>query len=103
MDEIKIIQGDTYEAKLKCTGIEDFSIIDKIFFSCADLSVCKEIKYDEEAGSYVLKFTPEETAKMPACITDFDITVRYTDSNRFTPIYRKRIVVQRKVNACDGT
>lgn len=103
MEEIKIIQGDTYEAKLKCTGIDDLSIIEKIFFSCKDLEVCKEIKYDEEVGSYVLKFTPEETAKMPDCISDFDITVKYTDSNVQTPIYRKKITIQRKVNLCGGT
>ena len=101
MEEIKIIQGDTYEAKMRCIGIDDLSIIEKIFFSCKDLEVCKEIKYDEEVGSYVLKFTPEETAKMRACVSDFDITVKFVDSNKHTPIYRKKIIVLRKVNTCE--
>ena len=100
MDEIRIIQGDTYEAKLRWTGIDDVSIIEKVVFSCKDLGICKEVRYHEEEGAYLLKFTHEETIAMQPCDTDFDITITYTDKTVQTPIYRKRIIIQRKVNLC---
>lgn len=102
MEEIKIIQGDTFEVKVKCTGVDDLSIIGKIYFSCKELGVVKEIEYDEENAGYILRFTPEETANFKPCTADFDITIKYTDGNTQTPVYRKIITVQRKVNICDG-
>ena len=100
MDKITIIQGDTYEAQLSFTGIDDFSVFDKILFSCNDLGVCKEIEFDEELNSYVLKFSPEETQNMTSGRATFDITVIYKDSNVQTPIYCNDILVKRKVNGC---
>lgn len=100
MDEISIIQGDSYEAKLRFSGISNNSVIESVMFSCSKLRKCKYVDFDEESQSYLLRFTPEETANFEPCVTDFDITIKYTDKNVQTPIYRKTITIFRKVNLC---
>lgn len=100
MDKITIIQGDTYEAQVSFTGIDDFSVFERIIFSCKDFGICKEIEFENELNCYVLKFTPEETKNMKSGSSTFDITVIYKDRNVQTPIYCNDILVKRKVNYC---
>ena len=100
MDKISIIQGDGYEAKLRFSGIPDVRAIKRVTFSCNFLNLCKEVEYDEEEGAFILRFTPRETSSLTPCVTDFDITVEFDNENVQTPIYRKSITIQRKVNLC---
>ena len=99
MEEIKIIQGDTYTAKMNCIGIDN-TLISKMIFSCNKLGVCEDILYDESAKCYVIKLTPDKTASMAEGVSDFDITANFKDGSVRTLVYRKKIIVQRKVNTC---
>ena len=99
MSNIVIIQGDTYEAELEIIGLTDLSVIEKCVFTCSYLQLCKELQANEN-GKNELKLSHEETEKLKACVSDFDITVYLKDENVATVIYRAKVKVLEKNNKC---
>ena len=99
MEEIKIIQGDTYTAKMNCIGIDN-TLISKMIFSCNKLGICEDILFDKSVNCYVINLTPDKTASLAEGVSDFDITAKYKDGSVRTLVYRNKITVQRKVNTC---
>ena len=99
MSEFRIIQGDSYKVKINFINV-DVELIDKMQFSCKDLNFCKEVEFDDVAKDYVINLTPNETATMSECVSDYDITAKFKDGSVKTLVYRKKLIVQKKVNTC---
>ena len=95
-NEITIIQGDTYQAKLTVKGLDSTQYVDKCVFSCCYLNIKKEMEIKD--NSFLLKFTPEETMAMKNCETDYDITLSFVDESIDTVIYGGKIKVLLKKN-----
>ena len=99
MNEISIIQGDSYEATLEISGLTNVSIVDKCVFSSSYLGICKELNLSSsDEAKYILSFTAEETSKMEPSISDFDITIFFTDDSVATVIYQGKIKIFNKKN-----
>ena len=101
MNNIELIQGDTYETTLEIDGLEDFSLLEKVAFSSADLGLCKELTFNQEDSTYLLILLPSETEKFKSGIFDYDITIKFTNNNVLTVIYQGEIMVKEKKNRCD--
>lgn len=100
MNDIFIIQGDTYEANLNIVGIESISVIEKCVFSCQYFGICKNLEKSENA--FKLHLSPSETEVLKIGKSDYDITLFFTDDNVATVIYGGVIQVLPKKNKCDG-
>lgn len=100
-NRIELIQGDTYETTLEIEGLEDFSLLEKVTFSSADLDLCKELTFNQADSTYTLLLLPNETDKFKSGIFDYDITIKFTNDNVLTVIYQGEIMVKEKKNRCD--
>lgn len=99
-NRIELIQGDTYETALEINGLTDFTIIDKVTFSSADLGFCKTLTFNTKEKNYSLILLPEETDRCKEGRYDYDITIKFKDKNVLTIIYKGEIVVLLKKNRC---
>lgn len=99
MNDIIIIQGDTYEAELTINGLDTLDVVEKCIFSCKYLDLCKECEKNET--TFRLYLSPEETQALTPCKSDYDITLYFTDSNVATVIYGGTIQIYPKKNNCD--
>ena len=99
MNDIFIIQGDTYEADLTIIGLESIDVVEKCVFSCKYLCVCKELQKGE--STFKLYLSPQETAALTVGKSDYDITLFFMDDNVATVIYGGNIQVFPKKNKCD--
>lgn len=99
-NRIELIQGDTYETTLEIEGLEDFSLLEKVTFSSADLGLCKELTFNQADNTYTLLLLPNETDKFKSGRFDYDITVKFIDSNVLTIIYQDEILIKPKKNRC---
>lgn len=73
--EQKIIQGKTYHLGLKFASA-DIEKISKMWFSCAELNIIREMELDQETSIYSLELSWEETQNLKPMTTSFNITVR---------------------------
>ncbi len=95
---IKIVQGDTYQKNVTIMGIEQ-SLIEDVFLSCSKLNLCKKLTYNTEYDKYMFRLEPHETSALKTITTDFDITIKFTNSDTRTVVYRGNLVVLPKINA----
>ena len=56
MNEIKIIQGDTYEAELEINGLEDLSVIEKCLFSSSYLGILYRVLTLQQVVYFIKNF-----------------------------------------------
>lgn len=95
--EINIIQGDNYQKNVLVEDV-DLSYIEGVYFSCSRLNICKKLPYDSDIARYVFSLTADETKAFPPIISDYDITIKFTDEKVSTVSYRGRINVLPKIN-----
>lgn len=98
---IEIIQGDTIEKNVVISGV-DSADIEKVYFSSEKLQIEKELTYDSENEKWVFKLDPSETKDLPITTTDFDITIKFTNDDVMTCVYRGVIQVLPKINKVGG-
>lgn len=96
-NNIEIIKGDSCEIGITLSNV-DLDIIDKVYISNDKLGICKECSYNDEDECYDFILDPSETSELAVGYTDFDITVKFIDSNVLTPMYRANFIVKEKVN-----
>lgn len=96
-NNIEIIKGDTLEIGITLSNV-DLEIIDKVYVSDEKLGICQECRYNESDECYDFILDPSETSELAVGYTDFDITVKFVDSNVLTPMYRANFIVKEKVN-----
>ena len=99
-NRIEIIQGDTYETTLEINGLNDLSLIKAVTITSEELGICKDLTYNADDYNYSLKIPPEETTKFPVGRFDYDITIKFNDSNVLTVIYQDEIIILAKKNRC---
>lgn len=75
-----IIQGKSYALRLRFGSI-DLQNINKIWFSCSQLGLLKEMKFDG-IDTYSFELSWEETQALNPCITTFNITVQFIGSEK---------------------
>lgn len=69
-----IIQGKSYALRLRF-GASDLENINKIWFSCSELGILKEMEFDG-VDMYSFELSWEETQAFKACQTTFNITIQ---------------------------
>lgn len=94
---IEVIKGDTCEIGVTITGVE-LETIEAVYVSSEKLGICQELIYNEDDECYDFYLAPEETEKLDVGFSDFDITVKFIDSNVLTPMYRETFAVYEKTN-----
>jgi len=106
--EIVIIQGDSYQKSvqiLKCNHGEHeiipHELIDKVIITSKSLNINKELAYDDENKKYLLNLTSSETASFKPQITNYDLTVIFTDSKIKTICYNGQVKILEKSNTLD--
>lgn len=96
--EIVIIQGDSYQKKVKIINVDN-SLIDSVIMSCEKLNINKELTYDSEKQEYVFYLSPEETSAYQENLANYDFTIKFKDDNIKTICYNSMIRVMPKNNA----
>lgn len=94
---IRIVQGDTYQKNLTIIGVGQ-SLIEDVFLSCSKLNLCKKLTYNSKYDKYMFRLEPHETSALKPITTDFDITIKFTNSDARTVVYRGNLVVLPKTN-----
>lgn len=94
---IEIIQGDTIEKNIVISGVNN-NDIDKVYLSSSKLQIDKELTYDSENQKWLFKLESNETKNLTITTTDFDITIKFTNDDILTCIYRGLIQVLPKIN-----
>lgn len=95
--KLVIIQGDTFYRQVTFEGVS----IDKIsgvYFSCAELGVCKKLLYNEEYQNWELELTSSETENLQEFSGTYDLTVEFFDKRITTVIYNGLLSVKEKQN-----
>lgn len=92
---LEIIQGDTFSLTIRLENV-DLSTIDKIYFSCKKLGICKEFRRMNDA--FDLDIACTETCDYNVTMCCYDITVKFKSSRTTTVQYRGKIKVLPKVN-----
>lgn len=95
MNEIKIIQGDTCNVTVRFSNV-DISLIKKVYFSCKELEITKELMLVDDR--YVLELSCNETCDLKKTICCYDLTVYFQDESVKTVEYRGRLTVLEKYN-----
>lgn len=97
---ITIIKGDTCQKNVTIkTG--KLRIIDSVYFSSEKLGFSQKLRYDEDIGKYIFYLSPQETSEMNTYYGDFDITIKFSDNDIRTALYRGYIEVLEKTNVVD--
>ena len=94
---IEIIQGDTIEKNVVISGVDN-SDIEKVYFTSEKLNIEKELPFDDVSEKWLLRLESSETKDYEETTTDFDITVKFVDSDILTGIYRGLLKVLPKTN-----
>lgn len=94
---ITVIQGDILEVYFALENIPSDNI-DKVFFTCKCKGIDAECEYSEEEDGYCLRLESEETRDLPAGVSTYDLTIRFTDGNDFTAVYNGAFSVLEKRN-----
>lgn len=94
---IEIIQGDTLQKNVLISGVSETQI-SKVYFSCKKIEIEKELTYDSEIERYVLRIESDETKELEPITTDYDLTIKFTDDDVSTVLYRGILKVLPKVN-----
>ena len=77
---IKIIQGDSYEYKIKFSQ-EINTLIEKIYLTSEDLTISSEMEFDEVNEVWSFKFLPTKTNVEPSDYYTYDITIKFKDGD----------------------
>lgn len=94
---ITLIQGDSYQKKVKIEGVEP-EVVEGVYFSSNKLEFSKKLIYNQIEEKYIFEFTPEETQALPLGRGDYDITIKFIDDKIKTICYRESIEVLPKIN-----
>lgn len=101
LQEIKIIQGDSYYADVEITGLADDQSIEQLYFSSNYLGICKELRGG--GSEWELEMSAEETEAFRVGKGTFDLTAVFSGSNSVaTVIYNNALEILPKINKCDG-
>ena len=60
---INIVQGDSYEKRVKLIDIEP-ELVEGVYFSSNKLNFSKKLEYSVIEEKYIFSFTPEETKNL---------------------------------------
>lgn len=96
--EIVIIQGDTYRREINLDI--DRELVKGLYFSCADLNICRECYYEDEA--YILEFQPYETESLDKYTGTYDLTLELLDNSILTLCLNKSLIILSKKNKIDN-
>lgn len=94
---IIIVQGDSYQKKVKIEGIDN-EMIEGVYFSSDKLKFSKKLTYSMVEEKYIFSLTPLETETFPAGKGDYDITIKFIDDKIKTISYRESFDVLPKIN-----
>lgn len=101
LQEIKIIQGDSFFAEVEISGLADDQSIEQLYFSSNYLGICKELR--GSGGEWELEMSAEETEVFRVGKGTFDLTAVFSGSNSVaTVIYNNALEILPKINKCDG-
>lgn len=100
LQEIKIIQGDSYYAEVEIVGLADYQTIEQLYFSCNFLGICKELRGG--GSEWELEMSAEETEAFKVGKGTFDLTAVFSGNNVATVIYNNSLEILPKINRCDG-
>lgn len=100
LQEIKIIQGDSYYAEVEIVGLADDQTIEQLYFSCNFLGICKELRGG--GGEWELEMSAEETEAFKVGKGTFDLTAVFSGKSIATVIYNNSLEILPKINRCDG-
>lgn len=95
--KIKIIQGDTYTLDIDFEGIT-LDLINNIYFSCDELSICKKLNKYVEENLFRLFISSEESKEYPSGVYNYDLTVEFAGETVKTVQYRSIITILEKNN-----
>jgi len=95
--EILVVQGDSYQKNVIIENVEPINI-DAIYISCKDLAINKQLTYNNEEQRYEFFLSADETMNLKSMLTDFDITIYFTDGKVKTISYKAKINVLPKIN-----
>lgn len=98
---IELVQGDTLNKNVIVRGVSE-SDIDSIYFTCHELDIEKQLVYDSNIEKWVLKIEAAETKTYKTITTDYDLTIKFTDDDISTVLYRGIFKVLPKVNEVGG-
>lgn len=94
---IEIIQGDTCNIGVYLKG-DDLDLITEVYLSNKTLGICQSLQYNETDDCWDFYLSPEQTKNMKTGYSNYDITVKFSDSSILTPLYRSSFVVKEKTN-----
>lgn len=97
MKKIQIIQGDSYTLEVDFEGII-IDLIDSIYFTCNELSICKQLEKDIENNLFRLSIDKNETKEYSNGVYNYDLTIKFVDNNVKTVQYRSILVILEKNN-----
>lgn len=92
---LEIIQGDTFSLTIRLENV-DLDTIDKVYFSCNELGICKEFVRNEDV--FELDISCDETCNFEELICCYDLTVKFIGNKTKTIEYRGKLTVLEKVN-----
>lgn len=92
---LEIIQGDTFSLTIRLENV-DLTTIDKVYFSCKELGICKEFFRMEDAFDLDIPCT--ETCDYKKTVCCYDITIKFNSGRTTTVEYRGKLKILPKVN-----
>lgn len=98
LNEIKIVQGDTFFADVILTGLETDQAVEQIVFSSNFLGLCKQLT--GSGSSWELELTAQETEGFKVGRGTFDITVTMGGGAQATVMYNSPLEILPKTNRC---
>lgn len=97
MNTIEIIQGDTLDLEVSILGLEEYDLVNNIYFTSEKLGIKKELTKISN-DTFILNFTSEETKNLQKGIYSYDLTIYFNEEKVDTTIYNGSIIVFEKEN-----
>lgn len=96
-NEIKFINGDSFERFFAIEGIEIENIA-RVTFACAARNISQDLIYVEEQQVFYLSFDSVASKNISPGFFSYDLTIELTNGRVVTYLYNEDFVVLKKRN-----